>query len=119
MAQRIVTTYTDDLTGEESEDVKKHTILVDGAGVEIDLNADSYDKLMDALKPFFQAEHATRTRVSLLAKAAGKTKSSAANGAGRQDTAEIRKWARENGHNVNDRGRIPAEIREAYAKANS
>ncbi|MFJ7328997.1 Lsr2 family protein [Streptomyces cyaneofuscatus] len=119
MAQKIVTTYTDDLTGEESEDVKKHTILVDGAGVEIDLNPDSYDKLMGALKPFFKAENATRTRVSILAKAAGKTRASAASGAGKQDTAEIRKWARENGHNVNERGRIPAEIREAYAKANS
>ncbi|MET8839666.1 Lsr2 family protein [Streptomyces rubiginosohelvolus] len=118
MAQKIVTTYTDDLTGEESEDVKKHTILVDGAGVEIDLNPDSYDKLMDALKPFFKAEHAQRTRVSLLVKSAGKaTKPSATSGAGKQNTAEIRKWARENGHNVNDRGRVPAEIREAYEKA--
>ncbi|MGW1231395.1 histone-like nucleoid-structuring protein Lsr2 [Streptomyces californicus] len=117
MAQKIVTTYTDDLTGEESEDVKKHTILVDGAGVEIDLNSDSYDKLMDALAPFFKAEHAQRTRVSLLVKAAGKGKPSAASGAGKQDTAEIRKWARENGYSVNDRGRVPAEIREAYEKA--
>ncbi|MFJ9234417.1 Lsr2 family protein [Streptomyces anulatus] len=118
MAQKIVTTYTDDLTGEASEDVMTHTILVDGAGVEIDLTPESHDKLMDALKPFLQAKGARRTRVSLLAKAASKAKPSAANGAGKQDTAEIRKWARENGHSVNDRGRVPAEIREAYEKAN-
>ncbi|MEU3437854.1 Lsr2 family protein [Streptomyces sp. NPDC006863] len=118
MAQKIVTTYTDDLTGEDSEDVRTHTILVDGAGVEIDLTSESHDKLMDALKPFLKAEGARRTRVSLLAKAAGKGKSPAASVAGKQNTAEIRKWARENGHNVNDRGRVPAEIREAYAKAN-
>ncbi|MFI1973393.1 histone-like nucleoid-structuring protein Lsr2 [Streptomyces cinnamoneus] len=29
----------------------------------------------------------------------------------------VRAWAKENGHSVNDRGRVPAEIREAYAKA--
>ena len=37
---------------------------------------------------------------------------------GNKDTAEIRKWAKENGYSVNDRGRVPAEIREAYEKAN-
>ena len=37
---------------------------------------------------------------------------------GSQDTAEIRAWAKENGYEVNDRGRVPAPIREAYEKAN-
>ncbi|MCW8220116.1 Lsr2 family DNA-binding protein, partial [Streptomyces griseolus] len=49
--------------------------------------------------------------------ATGRGKGRATTG-GNKDTAEIRKWARENGHNVNDRGRVPAEIREAYEKAN-
>lgn len=118
MAQKIVTTYIDDLTGEDSEDVNTHTILVDGAGVEIDLTPDSHDKLMDALKPFLHAKGARRVRGGLITRQTGKAKPSAAKGAGKQDTAEIRKWARENGHNVNDRGRVPAEIREAYEKAN-
>ena len=37
---------------------------------------------------------------------------------GSQDTAKIRAWAKENGYEVNDRGRVPATIREAYEKAN-
>ncbi|CDR02336.1 Lsr2-like protein [Streptomyces iranensis] len=37
---------------------------------------------------------------------------------GGQDTAEIRAWAKENGYEVSDRGRVPATVREAYAKAN-
>lgn len=49
--------------------------------------------------------------------ASGRGKGRAVPG-GNKDTAEIRKWARENGHSVNDRGRVPAEIREAYEKAN-
>ena len=31
---------------------------------------------------------------------------------------KIRAWAKENGYEVNDRGRVPASIREAYEKAN-
>ncbi len=36
-----------------------------------------------------------------------------------QDSAQIRQWARDNGYAVNSRGRIQAEIQEAYQKANS
>lgn len=38
-------------------------------------------------------------------------------GAASQDTAKIRAWAKEEGYEVNDRGRVPAQIREAYEKA--
>nr|WP_323372118.1 histone-like nucleoid-structuring protein Lsr2 [Streptomyces katsurahamanus] len=34
-------------------------------------------------------------------------------------TAQIREWAKVNGYDVNDRGRVPATVREAYEKANS
>lgn len=109
MAQKIVTIYTDDLTGEESAEAATHTFALDGVSYEIDLGHDSYDKLLEALAPFTKAARKT-----------GKTRKPAARktgGAGNQDTAEIRAWAKKNGYNVNDRGRVPAEIREAYVKA--
>ncbi|MET7487062.1 histone-like nucleoid-structuring protein Lsr2 [Streptomyces sp. NPDC005538] len=37
---------------------------------------------------------------------------------GSQDAAQIRAWAKENGHEVNTRGPVSASIREAYEKAN-
>jgi hypothetical protein len=37
--------------------------------------------------------------------------------ASREDLSAIRAWARENGYEVNDRGRIPSEIRDAYDTA--
>ena len=49
-------------------------------------------------------------------RAAAERRASAAGGS--QDTAKIRAWAKENGYEVNDRGRVPANIREAYEKAN-
>ncbi|MEV6205312.1 histone-like nucleoid-structuring protein Lsr2, partial [Streptomyces sp. NPDC051771] len=37
---------------------------------------------------------------------------------GSQDTAKIRAWAKENGMEVNDRGRVPAHVKAAYEDAN-
>jgi Lsr2. len=54
MAQKIVTVYTDDLTGAESEEVQTHTFSLDGVNYEIDLVSDNYDKLFEALAPFIE-----------------------------------------------------------------
>ncbi|MFH8595377.1 Lsr2 family protein [Streptomyces rimosus] len=111
MAQKIVTIYTDDLTGEETTEAATHTLAVDGVGYEIDLTPDSYDKLLEAIGPFLKAGR----RQGRIKGATGARKAKPTSG---DDTAKIRAWAKENGYNVNDRGRVPAEIREAYAKAN-
>jgi hypothetical protein len=117
MAQKQVITYTDDLTGEEAEEINTHTILIDGAGVEIDLTPDSHDKLLDALKPFLSAKGARRVRGGATGVTNRGRRGSAAP-AGKQDTAKIRAWAKENGFDVNDRGRVPASVKEEYEKAN-
>ncbi|SEC16664.1 Lsr2 family protein [Streptomyces sp. 2314.4] len=106
MAQKIVTIYTDDLTGEESSEAATHTIALDGVTYEIDLGPDSYDKLLEAVGPFLKAGRKTGR--------ARKLRKGAVSG---DDTAVIRAWAKENGYQVNDRGRVPADIREAYQKA--
>jgi nucleoid-associated protein Lsr2 len=36
---------------------------------------------------------------------------------GREETHAIREWARQNGHKVSERGRIPKSILEAYQAA--
>ncbi len=114
MAQKVVTLYTDDLTGEESAEIATYTVLVNGVGVEIDLTPDSHDKLLEALAPFLNATGARRVRGS--SKGQAKAKRAAA---GNEDTALIRAWAKDNGYDVNDRGRVPSNIRDAYESANS
>jgi hypothetical protein len=42
---------------------------------------------------------------------------SAANGRGQMDTAKVRAWARENGYEIADRGRVPATVLTAYQQA--
>ncbi|MFG2684081.1 Lsr2 family protein [Streptomyces sp. NPDC048392] len=112
MAQKVVTTYVDDLTGEESSEIATHSILIDGAGVEIDLTDENYEKLLEILNPYLHADGARRIRGA--AKSKGKSKASAA---GKDDSSAIRAWAKDNGFEVSDRGRVPAAVREAYAKA--
>ncbi|MGI5372675.1 histone-like nucleoid-structuring protein Lsr2 [Streptomyces sp. CA-251387] len=109
MAQKIVTVYTDDLTGAESEDVRTHTFSLDGVNYEIDLVSDNYDKLFEALAPFID-----KGRKLGRAKGMGRPRKAPTDG---PSAEELRAWAREHNYQVNDRGRVPASIREAYEKA--
>ncbi|MFK0238401.1 histone-like nucleoid-structuring protein Lsr2 [Streptomyces vinaceus] len=107
MAQKIVTIYTDDMTGEESQDVSTHNLVLDGIAYEVDLAPDSYDKLLEAMAPFLNAgRRSGRERGKPSKRATEKTNAS-----------EIRAWAKEKGFEVNGRGRVPKEVREAYAAA--
>ncbi|MFE9934552.1 Lsr2 family protein [Streptomyces sp. NPDC005533] len=108
MAQKIVTIYTDDLTGEESHEASAHTLVLDGVAYEIDLAPESYDKLLEAVAPFISVGRRAKRR----AKPAKPHTAGDSN-----DTAEIRAWAKEKGLTVNDRGRVPKKVREAYDAA--
>ncbi|MFC8230468.1 Lsr2 family protein [Streptomyces sp. NPDC057287] len=111
MAQKVQVLLVDDLDGGEADETV--TFALDGKTYEIDLTTSNADKLRGLLEPYAKSGRRTGGRA-----ATGRGKGRAAVAGGNKDTAEIRRWARENGHNVNDRGRVPAEIREAYEKAN-
>ena len=108
MAQEIVTTYVDDFTGEEADEIKTHSFSLNGVNYEIDLTPDSYDQLAEALTPFTKAARKTgRSKGSSKAR----TESDGPN------AQDIRAWAKENNYEVSPRGRVPAPIREAYSAA--
>lgn len=109
MAQKIVTIYTDDLTGKDSEEAQTHTFTLDGVGYEIDLAPESYDQLFEALSPFID-----KGRKTGRVKGAPKGRTARAGG---PSTADVRTWAKENGYEVNDRGRVSASVRDAYEAA--
>ncbi|MEV5611604.1 Lsr2 family protein [Streptomyces sp. NPDC052225] len=110
MAQKVQVLLVDDLDGGEADETV--TFALDGKSYEIDLTTANADKLRSALEDFVKAGRRTGGRA-----AGGRGKARATSG-GNQDTAQIRAWAKENGHEVNDRGRVPQAIREAYEKAN-
>ncbi|MEU5431581.1 Lsr2 family protein [Streptomyces olivoreticuli] len=111
MAQKIIRTLIDDLTGEESEEISTHTLLLDGVGVEIDLTDHNYDELMEKLNPYFTVKGARKVRSGT-----GRPKANTLAMPNR-GTATVRAWAQENGYNVSSRGRVPAGILKAYEES--
>ncbi|MFF7976607.1 histone-like nucleoid-structuring protein Lsr2 [Streptomyces sp. NPDC007905] len=109
MAQKIVTVYSDDLTGTESSEVSTHWFSLNGINYEIDLTPENYDKLDAALRPFIE-----KGRKMGRTKGTGRVRRDAADA---PSAEEVRAWARENGLEVNDRGRVPKEIRDAFDAA--
>ncbi|MFI9202646.1 Lsr2 family protein [Streptomyces sp. NPDC053048] len=114
MAQKVTVLLVDDLNGGEADETV--TFALDGKSYEIDLTTDNAGKLREALADYVKAARRTGKAAAGRKAAAVKAPGQAAAG---QDTARIRAWAKENGYNVNDRGRVPAEIREAFEKANA
>lgn len=107
MAQKVQVLLIDDLEGGDAHETV--TFGLDGRTYEIDLKDKNAEKLRATLEGFVKAGRRTGGR------AAGRKAGPKA--AGGSDTAEIRAWAKANGYDVNDRGRVPAGVREAYEKA--
>ncbi|MFJ1564781.1 histone-like nucleoid-structuring protein Lsr2 [Streptomyces erythrochromogenes] len=110
MAQKVQVLLVDDLDGGEADETV--TFALDGKTYEIDLTTANAEKLRGLLDPYTKGGRRTGGRAG-----AARAKGRASAATGNPDTAEIRAWAKENGYSVNDRGRVPAEIREAYEKA--
>ena len=107
MAQKIHIVLEDDLDGSEATETV--TFGLDGTSYEIDLNDKNAAKLRDALAGYIG--HGRKVG------SAPRRGRKAAASAGGTSAKEIRDWARSNGHDVPDRGRVSAEVREAFAAA--
>jgi hypothetical protein len=107
MAQRIQTLLIDDLDGGEAAGTVRFGL--DGAEYEIDLSAAHSDELRAALERY--TAHARRTGGT--ARTAARSRRTAA----AVDTAKVREWAKEQGIEIKDRGRIPAGVIEQYKTA--
>lgn len=109
MASRTITTLTDDIDGGDADETV--TFSFKGTQYEIDLSKKNVDKMVKALQPYTSSARRSGGRRS----GTGRTTSS---GADRDQLAKIREWARANGHQVSDRGRISTAVQEAYHAAN-
>lgn len=110
MAQKVHIVLVDDLDG--SEATESVSFGLDGTSYEIDLNDANAARLRDALAEF--VGHARK--VGSASRRGGRRSSAAAASTG-PSAREIRDWARSNGYDVPDRGRVSAEVREAFAAA--
>lgn len=115
MAQKTIVQLVDDLDGTTSASVETVAFGLDGVSYEIDLGDDNARKLREYLDDFIRAARRTGGR----ARRSTSTVSSRTNGAGRsrEQTQAIREWAKRNGHEVSDRGRIPTAVVDAFEAA--
>lgn len=115
MAQKVQVVLVDDLDGGEA--VETVTFGLDGVSYEIDLSDANAAELRDALSAWVGHARRVGGRATTARRRSGSRGAGSARAAAGSDTATIREWARANGFQVSDRGRISAEVREAYERA--
>lgn len=116
MATETITRLVDDLDGSKAD---RTVIFVwDGQTYSIDLSKKNIAALEKALQPYIAA--ARTVRASRPTKATRKRNITSSGDRTGQSIASraIREWARSNGYEVSDRGRIRADIMMAYESAN-
>ncbi len=106
MARKVIVELVDDYDG-KSEAEETVQFALDGAAYELDLSVLN----ASTLRGIFEQWTPNARRVGRVPQ--GKSVKAKLGGA-REDTAAIREWAAKHGHKVSARGRISADVVEAY-----
>ncbi len=104
MAQRVEVLLEDDIDGGRADETVR--FAYDGDQYEIDLSSQNAQALRNSLGNYI--EHA-RKASAVPRQARGSRK--------RADTSAVRAWARAQGRQINERGRIPASVMKEYEAA--
>ena len=104
MAQRVQTLFIDDIDGSEAEGTVRFGL--DGTEYEIDLNAKHAEALRKSLARYVEA---ARRNPGSRRPNRGQRQGRGSSGSG-VNTTEVREWAKSQGIDVKERGRIPAEL---------
>jgi Lsr2 len=109
VAQKVTVSLIDDLDGGQADETVEFAF--EGRSYEIDLSSGNIGKLRDALAPFVAAGRKAGRRRAAAANSSGAVRRASVD---REQNQAIREWARKRGMKVSDRGRIPAEVLDAY-----
>jgi nucleoid-associated protein Lsr2 len=114
MAQKVIRQFVDDIDGSEAE--RTFSFAVDGTHYEIDLSSENIQEFNEAIAGFVESARRVKTKGD--GHRARKT-SSAHRGTAqsREQVQAVRQWARQHGHTISNRGRIPASIQQAFDQA--
>lgn len=106
MAKKVTVTLVDDM---DEESVADETVEfgLDGQGYEIDLASANADRFREQLRPWLANARKVGRTVPPRRSARGS----------KERYAAVRQWAREQGQQIGDRGRVPAALIEAYDAA--
>ena len=118
MAQQVNVKFVDDLDG--SDAAATVSFGLDGRIYEIDLSDDNAARLRDSLASFIAAARKSGGSTTTGSRRAQKMTVSYGprpQTLDREQTAAIRAWARQNGHQISDRGRISKTVVDAFQAA--
>jgi hypothetical protein len=107
MALKTIVQLLDDIDGKPADETVAFSL--DGVSYEIDLNAKNADRLRKAFTPYLE-----KGRKAGVRKAGGRGRTGTRTAHTRERAADIRAWAKQHGITVNDRGRIPTQVVQAY-----
>lgn len=128
MAKTTLITLVDDVDGSEAAGTIR--LAFDGEQFELDLSEANRQKLLAALEPFTSVARrvtprsrrvTSRSGTGTAGRPARPSRASTADTSGPEtaaDLSSVREWARANGFRVSARGRLRAEVVDAYNKAN-
>lgn len=106
MAQKVNIVLVDDLDGSEAAETVSFGI--DGTSYEIDLNEGNAAALRDALAGY--VGHARKVT-------GGGRRTRRSSVGSSSNTKDVREWAKAQGMEVSERGRISADVQQAYDAA--
>lgn len=104
MAKKVQVVLIDDIDGGEAAETVQFGL--DGVSYEIDLSESNAAELRDGLARWIGSAERVGGRARR-----GKARAT------RDDLGKIREWAKSNGYEVSDRGRISSTVVEAYDRA--
>lgn len=110
MSKRVVVELIDDLDGKPIDDTEGGGTVqfaLQGRQYELDLSASNLAKLENAVAPFIEVARTSKT--------SGSSPHTPRRRKSTTELAEIREWARKQGISVSGYGRVPADVRAAYA----
>ena len=108
VAQKVQTLFVDDIDGSDADGTIRFGL--DGTDYEIDLNTENAQALRDALARYISAAR----RAGGGTRPVRSGRKAPANGV---NTTAVRVWAKAQGLEVKDRGRVPAELMVKFKAA--
>jgi hypothetical protein len=116
MAQKVTVELVDDLDGTASDDITTVSFALDGVSYEIDLNEDNATTLRKVFADVLAAGRRVGGRVK---RGSNPAHAGLRPTVDRDQTRAIREWARQNGFELSDRGRISSTVIAAFEEAHA
>ncbi len=118
VAQKVEVVLTCDLDEEETPAAETVAFGYDGQTYEFELCQEHLDEFHNLMQGYVSAARKAEPAAHRSSPATASAPPRASRGMGNpSELAMVREWARTNGYDISDRGRIPSQVRDAFEAA--